>query len=181
MRKLVEATFVSLDGVIQAPERWAMPFFGGAKDHFLAELNRFDALLLGRATYEKFAATWSQIKGDPYFDKINSLPKFVASKTLKDTTWNATLLPGDAAEAVRRLKMQPGKDMVKYGTGSFDRTLIEHRLIDEFHLSIFPITVGTGRRLFEDVGFNIPKLKLTETKALDSGVVALTYVPDSRS
>jgi len=136
---------------------------------------------LGRATYEKFAATWSQIKGDPYFDKINSLPKFVASKTLKDTIWNATLLRGDAAEAVRRLKMQPGKDMVKYGTGSFDRTLIEHRLIDEFHLSIFPITVGTGRRLFEDVGFNIPKLKLTETKALDSGVVALTYVPDSRS
>ena len=177
MRKLVEATFVSLDGVIEAPERWAMPFFGGAKDHFLAELNRFDALLLGRATYEKFAATWSQIKGDPYFDKINSLPKFVASKTLKDTTWNATLLPGDAAEAVRRLKTQPGKDIVKYGTGSFDRTLIEHGLIDEFHLSIFPLIVGTGRRLFEEIGGSVPKLKLTETKALDSGVVVLTYVP----
>jgi dihydrofolate reductase len=181
MRKLVEATFVSLDGVIEAPERWAMPFFGGAKDHFLAELNHFDALLLGRATYEKFAVTWSQIKGDPYFDKINSMPKFVASKTLKDTTWNATLLPGDAAEAVRRLKAQLGKDIVKYGTGSFDRTLIEHGLIDEFHLSIFPITVGTGRRLFQDVGPNIPKLKLTDTKALESGVVVLTYVPDSRS
>src|SRR5262249_36772042 len=97
MSKLVEATFVSLNDVMQAPERWAMPFFGGAKDHFVAELNRFDALLLGRATYEKFAATWSQIKGAPCFDKINSMPKFVASKTLKDTTWNATLLPGDAA------------------------------------------------------------------------------------
>src|SRR5215467_15566485 len=156
MRKLVEATFVSLDGVI-------------------------DALLLGRATYEKFAATWSQIKGDPYFDKINSMPKFVASRTLKDTTWNATLVPGDAAEAVRRLKAQRGKDIVKYGTGSFDRTLIEHGLIDEFHLSIFPITVGTGQRLFQDVGPSIPKLKLTDTKALDSGVVVLTYAPDSRS
>lgn len=177
MRKLVEATFVSLDGVTEAPERWAMPFFGGAKDHFLAELNRFDALLLGRATYEKFAATWSQIKGDPYFDKINSLPKFVASKTLKDTTWNATVLPGDVAEAVRRLKSQPGKDIVKYGTGSFDRTLIEHGLIDEYHFSIFPLAVGTGRRLFEEIGASVPKLKLTETKALDSGVVVLTYVP----
>lgn len=156
-----------------------MPFFGGAKDYFLAELNRFDALLLGRATFEKFAATWSQIKRDPYFDKINSLPKFVASKTLKNATWNATLLPGDAAEAVRRLKTQPGKDIVKYGTGSFDRTLIEHGLIDEFHLSIFPITVGTGRRLFEEVGS--PKLKLTEPKALDTGVVVLTFVPDSQS
>src|SRR5215831_2468853 len=181
MRKLVEATFVSLDGVTEAPERWAMPFFSGAKDHFLAELNRFDALLLGRATYEKFAATWSQIKGDPYFDKINSLPKFVASKTLKNTTWNATLLPGDAAEAVRRLKAQPGKDMVKYGTGSFDRTLIEHRLIDEFHLSIFPITVGTGRRLFQDIGPNIPKLKLIDTKALDAELLCSLMCPDSRS
>ena len=178
MRKLVEATFVSLDGVIEAPERWAMPFFGGAKDHFLAELNCFDALLLGRATYEKFAATWSQIKGVPYFDKINSLPKFVASTTLKDTTWNATLLQSDAAEAVRRLKRQPGKDIVKYGTGSFDRTLIEHGLIDEFHFSIFPVAVGTGRRLFEEVSPRLPKLKLTETKALSNGVVVLTYVPD---
>src|SRR5499433_4348907 len=95
MRKLVEATFVSLDGVIEAPERWAMPFFGGAKDHFLAELNRFDALLLGRATYEKFAAAWSQIKGDPYFDRINSLPKFVPSTTLKTATWNAAPIHGD--------------------------------------------------------------------------------------
>src|SRR5262245_889093 len=116
MRNLVEATFVSLDVVSEAPERCASPFVGRVKNHFLAELNGFDALLLGRATYEKFAATWSQIKGDPYFDKINSLPKFVASKTLKDTTWNSTLLPGDAAEAVRRLKAQPGKDIVKYGT-----------------------------------------------------------------
>jgi dihydrofolate reductase len=177
MRKLIEATFVSLDGVIEAPERWATPFFGGAKDHFLAELNRFDAFVLGRATYEKFAATWSQIKGDPYFDKVNSLPKFVASRTLKDTTWNATLLSGDAAEAVRRLKTQPGKDLVKYGTGALDRTLIEHGLIDEFRFSIFPLIVGTGRRLFEEVGRTVPKLKLTETKALDSGVVVLTYVP----
>src|SRR4029453_5398343 len=98
MRRLVEATFVSLDGVIEAPEQWAMPFFAGAKDHYISELNRDDAFLLGRATYEKFSATWSQIKGDPYFDRINSLPKFVASTTLKDTTWNATLLQGDAAE-----------------------------------------------------------------------------------
>src|SRR5262252_2902043 len=100
MRKLVEATFVSLDGVMESPERWALPLWGKAeKDAALRQLNEFDAFLLGRATYEKFAAAWSQIKGDPYFDRINSLPKFVASKTLKDTTWNATLLPGDVADS----------------------------------------------------------------------------------
>jgi dihydrofolate reductase len=178
MRKLVEATLVSLDGVIESPERWATPFFAAAKDHYITRLNRFDAFLLGRATYEKFAATWSQIKGDAYFDKVNSLPKFVASTTLKDATWNATLLQGDAAEAVRRLKTQPGKDIIKYGTGSLDRTLIEHDLIDEFHFSIFPVAVGTGRRLFEQMSPHIPKLKLTGTEALNNGVVVLTYVPE---
>src|SRR5215470_7000690 len=132
MRKLIEATFVSLDGVVESPEKWALPYFDDEnKSYALSRLADIDAFLLGRVTYEKFAARWPQIKGDPYFDKINSLPKFVASKTLKDTTWNAALLPGDAAEAVRRLKAQPGKDIVKYGTGSFDRTLIEHGLIDE--------------------------------------------------
>src|SRR5215467_7789599 len=107
MRKLVEATFVSLEGVIESPERWALPLWGKAeKDAALRQLDEFDAFLLGRTTYEKFAAAWSQIKGDPYFDRINSLPKFVPSTTLKDTTWNATLLQSDAAEAVRRLKRQ---------------------------------------------------------------------------
>src|SRR5262244_4387923 len=96
MRKLVEATLVSLDGVIESPERWAHPLWGKAeKDAALRQLDEFDAFLLGRATYEKFAAAWSQIKGDPYFDRINSLPKFVPSTTLKTATWNAAPIHGD--------------------------------------------------------------------------------------
>lgn len=98
MRKLIEATFVSLDGVVDSPELWASPFFDSEhKNNALSALSEIDTFLLGRLTYEKFAARWPQIKGDPYFDRINSLPKLVASTTLQKTTWNATLISGDVA------------------------------------------------------------------------------------
>lgn len=177
MRKLVEATFVSLDGVVEAPERWALPLWGQAsKEAALARLYEFDAFLLGRATYEKFAASWSKIKGDPYFDRVNSLPKFVASRTLNETTWNAALIRGEVAEEVAKLKQMPGKGLIKYGTGVLDQALIDHRLIDEFQFSIFPIVVGTGRRLFEGVDTSGLKLRLTQSKTTDDGIVALSYV-----
>jgi dihydrofolate reductase len=176
MRKLVESTFVSLDGVVESPERWAMPFWGNdSKNAALSHLAEFDAFLLGRVTYEKFAATWSQIKGDPYFDRINSMPKFVASTTLTDATWNATLINGDVAESVAALKRQPGKNIIKYGTSHFDQTLIRHKLIDEFQFSIFPIVVGSGRRLFEGIDASPLALKLASTKNFDNGIVVLTY------
>src|SRR5215472_3201374 len=93
MRKLIESTLVSLDGVVGSPEKWAMPFWDDEnKRYALSRLAEVDAFLLGRATYEKFAASWSQIRGDDYFDRINSLPKFVASTTLRETTWNARLI-----------------------------------------------------------------------------------------
>jgi dihydrofolate reductase len=177
MRRLVEATFVSLDGVIEAPELWAMPLWGRAsKEAALARLNEFDAFLLGRATYEKFAATWSPIKGDPYFDRVNSLPKFVASRTLTATTWNATLIRGEVAEEVAKLKQVPGKGLIKYGTGALDQPLINHRLIDEFQFSIFPIVVGSGLRLFEGVDTSRLKLRLRDSQTSDNGIVTLSYV-----
>src|SRR5215471_1340671 len=146
MRKLVEATFVSLDGVIESPERWALPLWGKAEtDAAPRHLNEFDAFLLGRTTYEKFAAAWSQIKGHPYFDRINSLPKFVPSTTLKTATWNATLIHGDVAAEVTKLKQSAaGKGIIKYGTDVLDQTLIDHHFIDEFKFSIFPTVVGSG-------------------------------------
>jgi dihydrofolate reductase len=150
---------------------------GASKDYFTSALDRYDAFLLGRSTYEKFAATWPKIEGDPYFDRINRMPKFVASRTLRTTTWNARLLEGDTATEIERLKTQPGKDIVKYGTGLLDSVLIERGLIDEFHFSLFPVVVGAGRRLFEDVDTSALKLKLTDTKTLASGVVVLSYVP----
>ena len=177
MRKLIEATFVSLDGVVESPERWALSLWGAEhRAQATRQLESYDAFLFGRVTYEKFAASWSQITGDPYYDRINAMPKFVASNTLKTTTWNATLLEGDVVEAVRALKRQPGKDIVKYGSSTLDRTLIPHQLIDRFHINVFPIAVGRGARLFEGVKPEDLRLALTETKALPNGIVQLTYV-----
>jgi len=178
MRKLIEATFVSLDGVVGSPEKWALPYFDDEnKNYALSRLSEVDAFLLGRVTYEKFAARWPQIKGDDYFDRINSLPKFVASKTLQETTWNATVIKGDVADEVSKLKNQPGKNIMKYGTGRLDRTLIQRSLIDEFHFSIFPIAVGSGQRLFDGIDATHLKLALTGTKTFNNGIVILTYVP----
>ena len=176
MRKLIEATFVSLDGVIGSPERWALQLWGAEhRVQATRQLDSYEAFLFGRVTYEKFAASWPQIKGDPYYDTINRMPKFVASNTLKTTTWNATVLSGDVVEAVRALKEQPGKDIIKYGGGGLDRTLIPHQLIDEFQIYVFPLTVGQGVRLFEGVNPDDLRLALTGTKALANGIVQLTY------
>ncbi|WP_028927364.1 dihydrofolate reductase family protein [Pseudonocardia acaciae] len=179
MRKLIESTLVSLDGVVGAPWEWTGGYFDGeVKDYSLAQLDEYDAFLLGRVTYEKFASSWGAIQGDPYLDKINSMSKYVASTTLRETTWNATLLDGDLAEEVAKLKAQPGKALIKYGTSGLDRTLIEHNLIDRFQFLIFPVVVGgSGGRLFEGVEAGRLKLELVETKTFGNGVVALNYVP----
>jgi dihydrofolate reductase len=177
MRKLIEATFVSLDGVIESPERWALQLWGPEHRADAARrLDAYDAFLFGRVTYEKFAAAWSRIEGDPYYDRINRMPKYVASTTLTTTTWNATLLTGDVAEAVSALKQQPGKDIIKYGGGVLDRTLIHHQLIDEFQINVFPLTVGQGARLFDGVRPEDLRLELTNNQTLPNGIVQLTYV-----
>jgi dihydrofolate reductase len=176
MRKLVEASFVSLDGVVESPERWAMPLWRQTnKEAALSQLNEFDAFLFGRATYEKFAATWPSLRGDPYYDRVNELPKFVASKTLKNPGWNTTLIEGDVAEAVAKLKQMPGKGIIKYGTGALDQTLVQHHLIDEFRFSIFPVVAGSGRQLFEGIDTSALKLTLTSTQASPNGIVTLSY------
>jgi dihydrofolate reductase len=177
MRKLIEATLVSLDGIVESPWEWTGAHFGEeSKRHSLAELEQADTFLLGRVTYEKFVATWPHIQGEAYFDRINSMPKLVASTTLRDVTWNATVIEGDVAETLARLKRQPGKNIVKYGTGRLTRTLVEHNLIDEFHLSVVPVVVGGGQRLFEGVDPAEFCLELAETKTFESGIVTLTYV-----
>jgi dihydrofolate reductase len=179
MRKLIEATLVSLDGVVADPQDWALPYWGEeSKEHALAALYDFDAFLLGRVTYEGFVAAWSQVEGDPYIDAINRLPKYVASRHLLQTTWNATLLQGDTAAAIARLKNQPGKDIVKYGTSQLDATLIRHGLIDEFRFSLFPLVVGTGRRLFEGIDTSGLTLKLAGKTTYGNGIVELTYLPE---
>ncbi|TDV48717.1 dihydrofolate reductase family protein [Actinophytocola oryzae] len=187
MRKIIESTFVSLDGIVDdtrpstasraEPQNWCSPYWDA--DHFgyagrLVE--GADAMLLGRATYEGFAEAWSTRDGE-FADTMNTMPKYVASRTLTETTWNATLIEGDVAEEVAKLKEQPGANIVKYGTGELDRTLVEHGLVDEFHFWYFPVVVGAGKHLFEGAGFDTTHLKLADVERFESGIVIHIYVP----
>jgi dihydrofolate reductase len=126
-------------------------------------------------TYEAFAQIWPTRDGKAA-DRINSMPKYVASRTLKEPLqWNATLLKGDVAEEIRTLKQAPGQSLVQYGMGELTHTMLKHGLVDELRLLMFPFTFGEGPRIFEHMGLNT--LKLVETKPFTSGVVALHYQP----
>lgn len=173
MRKLVESTFMTLDGVISNPQEWSPPFWDDEHSAYAEKLLApADAMLLGRATYENFAASWPGRPGE-FADKINSMPKHVASRTLSETTWNASLVEGDAAAGIAALKEQDGGDLIKYGTGELDKTLVEHQLVDEFHFWLFPVVAGKGSRLFD--GLDLTTLKLVDTSRFQSGIVVLVY------
>ncbi|MBF8194132.1 dihydrofolate reductase family protein [Nonomuraea sp. K274] len=185
MRKLIESTFVSLDGIIDdtgpstasraEPQHWGQPYWDEDHARYSGGLMASaDAMLLGRVTYEGFAEAWSA-REDAV--EMNEMPKYVASRTLTETTWNATLIQGDVAEAVAKLKEQPGGTILKWGTGELDRTLVEHGLVDEFHFWYFPVIVGAGKHLFEGAGFDTTHLKLADINRFDSGIVVHVYVP----
>jgi dihydrofolate reductase len=182
MRKVVVSEFVSLDGVIEKPG-WSLQLTGEEQQKYkLDELSASDALLLGRATYEELAAQWPHLSEQygGYTDMMNSYPKYVVSTTLQEPLeWNASLIKGDVAEEVLRLKQQPGKDILVYGSGDLVNTLMKHNLVDEYRLMVFPIVVGSGKRLFEG---EIDKtvLELVDTQTFSSGVVVLTYQPAAR-
>ena len=185
MRKLIETTFVTLDAVISdttpstnpkaQPQTWGSPYWDDEHGGYASNLLfAADALLLGRVTYEGFAQAWPPRKGE-LAGRINTMPKYVASRTLQDATWNATIIKGDVAEEVARLKDQPGQDILKYGTGELDRTLMERNLVDEFHFWMFPVALGAGQRLFD--GIDTTHLKLVDTTKFKSGIVVLVYAP----
>jgi dihydrofolate reductase len=176
MRKLVESTFITIDGVIGSPEKWGMPYWDdehNAKAHDM--LFAADSLLLGRETYQGFAQWWPQAESDAYSDRINALPKHVASTTLTELTWNATLLGPDIAAEVAKLKEQPGGDILKYGTGRLDLTLIRNNLVDEFHFWVFPVIAGSGQRLLD--GIDVTHLNLVDQSTFKSGITVLVYQP----
>jgi dihydrofolate reductase len=175
MRKLIESTLVSLDGVIEAPERWAI-FDDEASELSMQELDNYDAFVMGRVTYERFRDNWGA-GGNPYFDRIGAMPKYVASRSLDDVTWNATLLGPDIVTAIQDLKAQPGKDLIKYGTSRLDATLLGAGLVDELRVWIMPVVVGSGQRIFEDVEPSSLSLNLTDVRRLHNGSVVLTYIP----
>lgn len=175
MRKLIESTLVSLDGVIESPERWAI-FDDEASQLSMQELDNYDAFVMGRVTYERFRDNWGA-GGNPYVDRIGAMPKYVASRSLDDVTWNATLLGPDIVTAIQDLKTQPGKDLIKYGTSRLDATLLGAGLVDELRVWIMPVVVGSGQRIFEDVEPSSLRLNLTDVSRLRNGSVVLTYIP----
>jgi dihydrofolate reductase len=176
MRKLKLAMYVSLDGVVEGPA-WTGPFWNDQlSDLQAAYLYSSDALVLGRVTYEGFAAAWPSMEestGD-FGKKMNSMPKFVASRTLREAEWNATIFEGDVADGVRELKRESGGDLLVYGSGDLVDELTRHRLIDEYRLMVHPVIVGTGKKLFQGLAETVD-LKLADTVTTDTGVAVLTY------
>ena len=181
MRRLIESTFVSLGGDIAAPQEWGPPYLncpdGGALNHEL--LFGADALVLGRKTYEGLSAAYTAMAAGAevtdFVTRMNSIPKHVATRTLRTLSWNATPLGADVAAELAAIKQQGDGYLLKYGTGPLDKTLIEHGLVDEFRIWIVPVTAPPGQRLFEDVGS--VGLELTGSTTLGSGVVVLSYAP----
>ncbi|MCW2907015.1 MAG: Dihydrofolate reductase [Actinomycetia bacterium] len=191
--RLTLHTFLTLDGVLQAPggpdeDRdgrfehggWSFPY--GDQDFGVAMSGWFDqadAFLLGRKTYQIFAGHWPRVTdpGDPVASKLNTLPKYVASTTLGTADWhNSSLLGGDVAAEVAKLKERPGRELQVHGSGQLAQTLIEHDLVDEYRLLYFPVHLGSGKKLFRD-GARAAALRLLSATTTSTGVIIATYEP----
>jgi dihydrofolate reductase len=178
MRKVVAAEFLSLDGVMESPDKWHFPYFNEEMEQTIGEgFASSDAMLMGRVNYEEWAAYWPQQdpEENPIADTMNGRQKYVVSTTLEEPLeWsNSTLIKENVAEEIEKLKKQSGKNIVISGSGTLVRSLLRDGLLDELQLLVHPIVVGHGKRLFEE-GDQIP-LKLADSKTLSTGVLALTY------
>ncbi len=191
MRKLIVSTFVTLDGVMQAPGGpeedptggftyggWSFNYWDDMMRQVMGEfMAKPFELLLGRKTYEIFAAYWPYIKDDPFADKLNSVKKYVISGALDEVNWNnSTLITENVEQAIRNLKEQKGPDIQVHGSSNLIQTLLEYNLIDEFRLWIFPVTIGKGKRLFGE-GTQPAGLKLIDSKTSTTGVIIAIYEP----
>jgi len=189
MRKLAVNTFLTLDGVMHAPGGpeedpsggfkhggWSVNYWDERMGQIIGEfMGRPYDLLLGRKTYEIFAAYWPRVKDDPAADSLNSAKKYVASRTLDKVEWqNSTLIKGDVGEQVAALKDDPAPEIQVHGSGNLVQTLMKHELIDEFQLWIFPVMLGSGKRLFAD-GTIPAGLKLVDSQTSSTGVVIAKY------
>ena len=179
MRKIINSTYISLDGVIQNPQDWPALGASGEDGNALQTELLFacDAVLMGRHTYDGFAAVWPARSGDPYSDRINSMAKYVASSTLAGPEWNnTTVIGGDVPAEIARLKDQPGQDIVQYGFGQLSYALLERGLLDELRLWVHPFFVGSGDP--DDLLARkcpLTELTLARAQTLSSGVVVLSY------
>lgn len=177
--RLVATEYVSLDGVCEEPGHWSFPYFNDEAAEFkFDELRASDALLLGRRTYEGFAAAWPTMEGTGEFGvKMNTMPKYVVSSTLERADWpGSKILKGDAVAEVRRLKSQPGQDLLLSGSAQLFNALMRENMIDLYRLMVHPIVVGNGRRLFAD-GADQKGLQLTDLKRFKTRIVVLELTP----
>jgi dihydrofolate reductase len=185
MGKIVITEFVSLDGVMEAPggedfkyPGWSFEFDRGDEGNKfkMDEVLESEALLLGRRTYEGFAAAWPSREGE-FADKFNNMPKYVVSSTLENPEWNnTTVLQGDVVDAVSKLRQELDGNIYVHGSCQLAQTLIDNDLVDELHLMVFPVVLGTGKRLFGETSDKKP-LKLVDSTAVGEGVAILTYQP----
>ncbi len=193
MRKLVVSEYVTLDGVMEDPggaEKskhggWSFQYWSPeAAKYKFDELFESDALLLGKTTYEGFAKAWPSMKdAEGFADRMNSIPKYVVSTTLKQLTWNNShKVQGDIPKEIYKLKQQSGKNILLAGSAQLAQMLTQHNLVDEYRLMVHPIVVGGGKRVFKD-GSEIKKLNLIDSKQFAKGIVVLHYTPagDSKS
>ena len=178
MRKVISGLFISLDGVVESPDKWQFDNFdaemaAGMEAHLATE----DTILLGRVTYQEWAPYWPTSTDEPFASFINNTPKYVFSTTLGKVEWkNSTLVKGSLAGEIARLKQQPGKNIGVAGSPTLVRSLLQNNLLDELTLMIHPVVVGRGKRLFKD-GSELKRLKLVSSQITSTGVAILTYQP----
>jgi dihydrofolate reductase len=180
--RLVATEYLSLDGVFEEPGKWSGPFFNAEAGQFKwSELQASDALLLGRKTYEGFAAAWPTMPGTGEFgEKMNSMTKYVVSSTLNKVEWaGSQLVKGDVAAEVRKLKKQPGQDLLLSGSAQLFNALMRENVIDLYRFMLHPVVLGKGKRLFAHTA-DQRILDLAETKRFGSGIVILEYEPSKK-
>jgi len=177
--RLVATEYLSFDGVFEEPGHWSGPWFNDEAGQFkYGELQEADAQLLGRKTYQGFAAAWPTMEGTGDFgEKMNTMPKYVVTSTLKKLDWaGSVIVKGDVAEEVRKLKQKPGRDLLLAGSGQLFNTLMRENLIDVYRFMVHPVVLGKGRKLFVDDNDKRP-LDLKQSRTLGTGIVILEYVP----
>ena len=180
MRKVTAGLFISLDGVVESPEKWQLPYFNDEMGETVgAAMAAADAMLLGRVTYQEFASYWPGVTSEdqPFAGYMNDTPKYVVSASLDTVDWsNSTLIKGNLAEEITRLKQRPGRNIGITGSATLVRSLLQEDLLDELVLMVHPVVVGSGRRLFTEGG-DLKELNLVDSKTFGTGVVSLTYQP----
>lgn len=179
MRKIVAGLFTSLDGVVESPDRWVFPYFNDEVGQAVgASINESDTVLLGRRLYEEWSTYWpgKTAKDDPFADYINNTPKVVVSSTLQSVSWTKTTIVRGSRAEIMALKHQPGKNIGCTGSATLIRSLLRDGLLDELRLLVFPVVIGSGRRLFDGITEPLP-MKLMASTATTTGVLSLTYTP----